>query len=457
MKRRLRSRLSKRVAAFILSLSLVFTLTSCYRVDVPTLGDNKMRKAQQKPVEVKEEVQEKIPVEIRYSPQEVSKKNSQTETKGAWEMWPAAASVPVHVDVDMAAFNQRNLKNKPLTDAVVFLDPTHGSTLDLGSSGEADGKSFIEANITISLANKLKVVLENMGAKVILLRENNDWRSLHARIAAAGDYAIEAIKPHLDKIQADGKWLEELASGTEEMKERNNDRQDLPKEKSGMGMAWGYGVSPKMRQLLDLEAQFRQVILLSLNMSASSQLEKSNQGFETYYLTSDFIFEKELKDMGGKPESNGNFAFAAKERANPSYYYKNDKERQSLAANIYDAVASKITYFARTADASAHVGQANYTSLRETGYVSAALQCGFISNEDDLRWIADEDNQNTLVQAIGLGVYNYYCMSSWPQIEGLSRSNDGNWKLASDAYREKAAAKADKVKAKNKKSAEPKK
>lgn len=418
-------------------LALIF-LVACHRVDVPTIGDSVKRKAKHELVEVNNAEPEKVPVDVRFSPREVAKTNSQTEAKGAWELWPKAISVPLQVDVDMAAFNQRSLKNKPLSDAVVFIDPSHGSSLDLGASGEVKGRTVTEAEITISLAQKLKVVLENMGAQVILLRENDDWRSLHSRIAQVGTWTVNYVKPHIEKSQTDAKWLDDIAKGMTEITERNNDRQDLPKESSGLGIAWGYGVSAPMRQLFDLQSQLRQVIVLSLNMGSKSQLSEANNGFESYYLNSDFIFENELTAMNGQPDTNGNFAFASNERANPAYTYQNDAERERLAKAIYDAVIGKITHFARNSNVSKQVGPANFTSLRETGYVSAALQCGFISNEDDLSFILDEDKQNSLAQAIAQGVYNYYCTANWPLIEGLSRSNDKNWKLASDAYREQA-------------------
>lgn len=422
------------------ALSLVLTsliLVGCHRVDVPTIGDSAKRKAKQQVVDVNKVEQEKVPVDVRFSPREVTKNNVQTEAKGAWEVWPKAISVPLKIDVDMAAFNQRTFKNKPLSDAVIFIDPSHGSSLDLGSTGEVKGRTVSEAEITISLANKLKVVLENLGAKVILLRENDDWRSLHYRIAKVGAWTVDYVKPQIEKSQTDSKWLDEIADGMKDIMERNNDRQDLPKESSGLGVAWGYGVSATMRQLFDLESQIRQVIVLSLNMSATSQLENQIKGFLAYYLNSDFIFENELQNMNGQPDTNGSFAFASNERANPAYTYKNDAERERLAESIYDAVVGKITHFARNAETGKQVGPANFTILRETGYASAALQCGFISDEGDLSWILDEDNQNNLAQAIGKGIYNYYCTANWPLIDGLSHSNDKNWKSASDAYREK--------------------
>lgn len=418
---------------------LVCFLTACHRVDVPTLGDSVKRKAKQQVVEVNKVEKERVPVDVRFSPRSVSKTSEQTEAKGAWELWPKAIAVPLQIDVDMAAFNQRTLKNKPLTDAIIFIDPSHGSSLDLGASGEVKGRTVTEAELSISLAQKIKVVLENMGAKVILLRENNDWRSLHSRIAQVGAWTIDYVQPHIEKSQTDAKWLSDISKGMQEILERNNDRQDLPKESSGLGIAWGYGVSKPMRQLFDLQSQLRQVIVLSINMSANSQISDANSGFESYYLDSDFIFENELTAMNGQPDTNGNFAFASNERANPAYTYKNDAERKRLAKEIYDAVIGKITHFARNANGSQQVGAANFTSLRETAYASAALQCGFISNEADLEWILDEDNQNSLAQAISEGVYNYYCTANWPLIEGLSRSNDKNWKLASDAYKEQAA------------------
>lgn len=431
---------AKRYGKYISLLALLLSncfFVACYRVDVPGFGDAALRKAEHQVIEVNDSKQEKIPLSIRVSPNELSRRIAQTESKGVWEMWPADLSIPLKFDVDMAAFNKRALNNKPLTDAVIIIDPSHGSSVDLGSVGEVEGKAVSEREITIKLAGKLRAVLENLGAKVYLLREQDEWRSLHYRVADAAELAINEVKGTIEKAQLDLAWLEPLEKGIQEMKERNNDRQDLPAASSGLGMAWGYGVSSEMRQILDFEGQLRHIILISLNMGSSSQLSTATAGFETYYLDSEFIFEKELENMGNRPETNGAFAFAASERANPAYTYKTDATRRQLANNIYDAVVAKITQFAKNSRKEQQVGKANFTSLRESGFTSCAIQTGFISNPSDLAWMLHEENQNKLAQAISEGIYNYYCLSNWQGIEGLSRIADENWKRASDAYREK--------------------
>lgn len=426
-----------RYAVLLPLLVEIALLSACYRVDVPSFGDAALRKAANQVIEVNDSKQEKIPLSLRVSPNELSRRTEQTESKGAWEMWPTALSVPVKFDIDMAAFNQRALSDKPLTDAVVIIDPSHGSTVDLGAVGEYNGGSVSERQVTISLANKLKTALENMGATVHLLREADEWRSLHYRVAEAGDIAVSTVKPLISAAQLETGFLETIENGIKEMKERNNDRQDLPAQSSGLGMAWGYGVGKEMRKLLDLEGQLSHFVLISLNMGSASQLSNAAAGFEAYYLDSNYIFERELESMGNRPDSNGVFAFASNERANPAYTYRTDAQRARLANAVYDAVVSKITQFSKNSKKSEQVGTANFTSLRESGYASCALQCGFISNASDLAWMMDEENQGKLAQAISEGIYSYYCLSNWSAIEGLSRISDSNWKRAGDAYREK--------------------
>lgn len=74
-----------------------------------------------------------------------------------------------------------NHKPKSLKDAVIMLDPGHGG-IDSGAVCTVKATGFnYEKNINLSLATKVKVLLEAEGATVIMTRDGDDWKSYTQR------------------------------------------------------------------------------------------------------------------------------------------------------------------------------------------------------------------------------------------------------------------------------------
>lgn len=73
-------------------------------------------------------------------------------------------------------------KNKPINNKVIVIDPGHGGKENIGIVGQQE---LMEKDITLSIAGELKNELENLGAKVILTREEDVYVSLSGRAKIA--------------------------------------------------------------------------------------------------------------------------------------------------------------------------------------------------------------------------------------------------------------------------------
>lgn len=73
---------------------------------------------------------------------------------------------------------------KPEEELVIFLDPGHGGE-DPGTTGEYEGVTYKESEISLSVALKAKAKLEALGYKVVLSRTDDTFVNLANRPAAA--------------------------------------------------------------------------------------------------------------------------------------------------------------------------------------------------------------------------------------------------------------------------------
>lgn len=104
-----------------------------------------------------------------------------------------------------ASKNEKDL----LRGKVICIDPGHGGT-DVGAMGSVNGNTVYEKNITLSIADPLRDMLEAAGAKVIMTRDSDvdvagpyaeDTAELQARCDAANKAGADAfVSIHIDSF-----------------------------------------------------------------------------------------------------------------------------------------------------------------------------------------------------------------------------------------------------------------
>lgn len=73
-------------------------------------------------------------------------------------------------------------KDKPIFNKVIVIDPGHGGKENVGVVGELGLK---EKDITLSISKELKDILEDLGAKAVLTRQEDEYMSLKSRAEIA--------------------------------------------------------------------------------------------------------------------------------------------------------------------------------------------------------------------------------------------------------------------------------
>lgn len=104
-----------------------------------------------------------------------------------------------------ASQNEKDL----LRGKVICIDPGHGGT-DVGAMGSVNGNTVYEKNITLSIADPLRDMLEAAGAKVIMTRDSDvdvagpyaeDTAELQARCDVANQAGADAfVSIHIDSF-----------------------------------------------------------------------------------------------------------------------------------------------------------------------------------------------------------------------------------------------------------------
>lgn len=74
-----------------------------------------------------------------------------------------------------------DIEGKPLTGISVMVDAGHGGD-DPGALGAAGNNGPAEAMLNLAIAQQLKAQLENLGATVYMVRENDQWVTLIDRL-----------------------------------------------------------------------------------------------------------------------------------------------------------------------------------------------------------------------------------------------------------------------------------
>lgn len=304
------------------------------------------------------------------------------------ERWPAESSIPAlyipkHADPSSA---------KPLTGMTVILDAGHGGS-DPGAVA-ADGT--LEKSINLPIALKTRALLESMGANVIMHRTEDVYLSIYNRVARTGLYILNraaglagfAGQFNLSDYQADFNAV--IAANTG----------DWDGAMEGRGLHLGFGVREEVRRLLDLERQFTDTIIVSIHSNSASP-DTAARGLQVYYGPTEYIYADEVYEIGqdrdvyhwGYPVYN-------------AYTGYDDVARAGLASSIFNKVAGNVPEL--QAGANAGVRPGNYGILRENNFAAVLVECGFMSNPDDLAILTDTAGQDAIARGVADGILEYF-------------------------------------------------
>ena len=84
-----------------------------------------------------------------------------------------------------------------------------------------------------------------------------------------------------------------------------------------------------------------------------------------------------------------------------AFYMEGSEEGQKLAKTVIDSVTAAIGAPTRLAN------PADYYVIRESKPVAVLVECGFLSNSEDVKLLQDPAHQKILAKAIAEGVYGY--------------------------------------------------
>ena len=85
-----------------------------------------------------------------------------------------------------------------------------------------------------------------------------------------------------------------------------------------------------------------------------------------------------------------------------AFYMEGSVEGEKLAKEVIDSVTAAIGAPTRLAN------PGDYYVIRESEPVAVLVECGFLSNSEDVKLLTDPLHQKTLAKAVAQGVHNYF-------------------------------------------------
>ncbi|MDD2534688.1 MAG: N-acetylmuramoyl-L-alanine amidase [Eubacteriales bacterium] len=308
--------------------------------------------------------------------------------------WPAKSSIETLHSVDLADYLGRDRASKPLEGITVFLDPGHGG-IDSGATYPAHSSNpeVNESDINLAVAFKTRDELAGLGATVVLIREDNQWLSIFYRIAFTGQALLERFKSDLVAAGYQSSQVNALGPAMDEIMRINSDFD----QDGGRGIMSGVGMQNDLRLLLDIEAQYPEILYLSIHCNALEDNDPMG-GLQVYYLDNEAVYQQE-NEFGLQHENIT--------EAKPVYQFYRDAERARLANLIRNGILDEIPTLEY--QGLADVQTENYAVLRETNLTSVLIELGFLSSPVDRPILKNSSQQQLMAQAIANAVYQFYC------------------------------------------------
>lgn len=305
--------------------------------------------------------------------------------------WPEDMSIPLIRQPDLQSYIGRQENDRPLDGITVILDPGHG-----GQDGGAqfpigvNQPDYIEREIVLEVSLLARDKLEALGARVIMLRETDEWLSIYSRIALVSRFIVNEFIEELPYHGYDHSSISHLLPQLEEMIEINSDFASS----GGRGPMLGVGTNADMRLLMDIQNQYPDTLFISVHCNALDDL--SVGGLQVFYQTTEAAYQTEHEAVQYQdPMANP-----------PAYSLYPDESRLRLATLIRDEVLANIPTLRFPGEAD--ILQANFAVLREMNMTSILLEMGFITNENDRKILTSPSGQDLIADAIARAVYRYY-------------------------------------------------
>ncbi|MDD3198020.1 MAG: N-acetylmuramoyl-L-alanine amidase [Eubacteriales bacterium] len=276
--------------------------------------------------------------------------------------------------------------------AIVFIDPGHGG-IDGGAPGYlGDGTRIAESGVVLDIAEKLQTELAQMNIETYMMREDDTFISLYARVARASMLALDYMSAHQPELVDDRDYIADMKEKLMVPVEINSDNPSS----GGFGFMKGYGMSSEQMKLVDLQQNCLNVIFVSIHCNGHD-FNESLRGMQVFYCDDTVVEEDEAQGLAEQTEPVGN-----------NVYRNRDNERnKKLAQHIYDRTVGQVPSLGAT-NAGAPVLGGNYAVLREHGLAGALIEVAYMTNSSDLQLLLDSANQQKIAAGIASGIDEYF-------------------------------------------------
>jgi N-acetylmuramoyl-L-alanine amidase len=323
----------------------------------------------------------------------IAKQSPLADSSGLLDRWPDESAIPAVRTVDLDAYLGRAKDDRPLQGIQIFIDPGHGGS-DSGATYPANAYKPIvsEAKINLAVAEKTRDALEQLGATVHLIREDDRWLSIFYRIAFASRELIEQFTAQLSSKAYTSDAIDALTESMDAIMIANSDFESA----GGRGIMSGVGASRELKLLLDLEHQFPDVLYLSIHCNSLEDNDPTG-GLQVFYLGREQAYAAENK----MAESQG------LKNSPPVYQMYRDEARRRLASLVKARMLSAVPQL--TYHGEADLIEENFAVLREINVTNVLIELGFISSPVDRPILRSSDYQQKLAEAIADAVFAFYC------------------------------------------------
>ena len=283
-----------------------------------------------------------------------------------------------------------------LSGKTILLDPGHGGS-DVGAIYPlgTEYPEYVEKVPVLQISEQVKKSLEEEGANVILLREDDSFVGLYKRAALTHlfclDYAEQNALGAIPRETADS-----LRKSLETTVKINED--SLQSNINCMGMMAGTGAGKELSGLLDLERGIQDVLFISIHIN--SNLDSSLHGTGVYYVTDESIAQS-TTEANPDPEYTQYSTYAVRD----PYYGRNGEKSSLLAQSIYDAITGRVP--ALTTNGHETIAD-NFAVLREQNLPGVMVETGYLTNDDDRRLLLQSSTWEKIGDGITEGCIRYF-------------------------------------------------
>lgn len=317
---------------------------------------------------------------------DLDKKLNPIVTGEKLDKWPESSGFESKSS-DISTYLNIDNNDMPLKGITVILDPGHGGE-DLGAVYPRAPKKpiIIESRVNLKIAFLTKEYLENMGAKVLMTREDDTYYKLYYRSAIV---AKEILSDFYSKLKPDSKNAKTIESYQEKINYALEINDDSNKE----NIFYGLGVNSKLKNILDIQASYKNYIYLSIHCNSSEKAD-TMKGSKAYYSTNKAVYDDELK--------------IEKDVIYPEYQNYDDVNRKKFANIIFENIIKyePLLYPNQTTKP---VDERNYSVIREQNLVSALVELGYVNHKSDIEILNNTTRQKELAKVLADSIYEYYC------------------------------------------------